>query len=91
MRLAGSSPACRSTSAIADGVGRPRLVHVNPTARGSSSATRAFAGTIVFLVKKPPQLETEQRPSFNAFLYTLDLLLPIGSLGQLSGTVAASE
>jgi hypothetical protein len=31
------SPACRSTSAIADGLRRSR--HVNPTARGSSSAT----------------------------------------------------
>lgn len=39
-------------------------------------------GTVAFLLKKPPQLEAEQRPSFNAFLYTLDLLLPIGSLGQ---------
>ncbi|RAY13632.1 hypothetical protein DPM19_18335 [Actinomadura craniellae] len=39
-------------------------------------------GTIVFSLHRPPQLEAEQKPSFNAFLYTLDLMLPIGSLGQ---------
>ncbi|HEX2316414.1 MAG TPA: hypothetical protein VHJ17_21915 [Thermomonospora sp.] len=39
-------------------------------------------GTIVFSLHKPPQVEPEQKPSFNAFFYTLDLLLPIGTLGQ---------
>ncbi|REE96929.1 hypothetical protein [Thermomonospora umbrina] len=39
-------------------------------------------GTIVFSLHKPAQLEAEQKPSFNAFFYTLDLLLPIGTLGQ---------
>ncbi|WP_119726634.1 hypothetical protein [Thermomonospora amylolytica] len=39
-------------------------------------------GTVVFSLHRPPQLEAEQKPSFNAFFYTLDLLLPIGTLGQ---------
>ncbi|WP_131736897.1 hypothetical protein [Actinomadura roseirufa] len=39
-------------------------------------------GTIVFSVHKPEVLDDGHRPHFNAFFYTLDLLLPIGSLGQ---------
>ncbi|RFS82144.1 hypothetical protein D0T12_28285 [Actinomadura spongiicola] len=39
-------------------------------------------GTIVFSLHKPDVLDTGQKPHFNAFFYTLDLLLPIGTLGQ---------
>jgi hypothetical protein len=39
-------------------------------------------GTVVFWLRRPPVLDTGQRPHFNPFFYTLDLLLPIGSLGQ---------
>ncbi|GAA2110082.1 hypothetical protein [Actinomadura alba] len=39
-------------------------------------------GTVVFSFRRPPVLDDGQRPHFNAFFYTLDLLLPIGSLGQ---------
>jgi len=39
-------------------------------------------GTVVFTLHEPPQIEAEQQPAFNAFFYTLDLLLPIGNLGQ---------
>ncbi|TDD68872.1 hypothetical protein [Actinomadura rubrisoli] len=39
-------------------------------------------GTIVFSLNKPDVLDEGHKPHFNAFFYTLDLLLPIGSLGQ---------
>ncbi|MFC4054298.1 hypothetical protein ACFOY4_31785 [Actinomadura syzygii] len=39
-------------------------------------------GTIVFSVHRPDVLDDGHHPHFNAFFYTLDLLLPIGSLGQ---------
>jgi hypothetical protein len=39
-------------------------------------------GTIIFSVHHPAKLDEGHDPHFNAFLYTLDLLLPIGSLGQ---------
>ncbi|MBO2456101.1 hypothetical protein [Actinomadura violacea] len=39
-------------------------------------------GTIVFSIHNPGVLDTGHKPHFNAFFYTLDLLLPIGSLGQ---------
>ncbi|MBT2206648.1 MULTISPECIES: hypothetical protein [Actinomadura] len=39
-------------------------------------------GTIVFSLHKPDVLDDGHKPHFNAFFYTLDLLLPIGSLGQ---------
>jgi hypothetical protein len=39
-------------------------------------------GTVVFSLQRPPVLDQGHTPHFNAFFYTLDLLLPIGSLGQ---------
>ncbi|GAB3671182.1 oxidoreductase [Actinocorallia lasiicapitis] len=39
-------------------------------------------GTVVFAIKPPEILDDGHQPHFNAFFYTLDLLLPIGSLGQ---------
>ncbi|HEY7483574.1 MAG TPA: hypothetical protein VH912_03855 [Streptosporangiaceae bacterium] len=39
-------------------------------------------GTVVFHFNQPQILDNGQHPHFNAFLYTLDLLLPVGSLGQ---------
>lgn len=39
-------------------------------------------GTGIFWAFQPPPLDTGHKPHFNAFWYTLDLILPIGSLGQ---------
>ncbi|WP_433331798.1 hypothetical protein [Spirillospora sp. CA-294931] len=39
-------------------------------------------GTIVFSLHKPGILNEDDHPHFNAFFYTLDLLLPVGDLGQ---------
>jgi hypothetical protein len=39
-------------------------------------------GTIVFSLHKPAILNEDDHPHFNAFFYTLDLLLPVGDLGQ---------
>ncbi|GLW64394.1 oxidoreductase [Actinomadura rubrobrunea] len=39
-------------------------------------------GTIVFSLHKPQILNEDDHPHFNAFFYTLDLLLPVGDLGQ---------
>ncbi|GAA3225661.1 hypothetical protein [Actinocorallia longicatena] len=39
-------------------------------------------GTVVFALHPPEILDDGHKPHFNAFFYTLDLLLPIGSLGQ---------
>ncbi|WP_030175534.1 hypothetical protein [Spirillospora albida] len=39
-------------------------------------------GTIVFSLHKPSVLDDGHHPHFNPFFYTLDLLLPIGYLGQ---------
>ena len=39
-------------------------------------------GTLIFSLRPPPILDDGHHPHFNAFFYTLDLLLPIGSLGQ---------
>ncbi|GAA4238277.1 oxidoreductase [Actinomadura meridiana] len=46
-------------------------------------------GTVVFSIHKPEVLDGGQQPHFNAFFFTLDLLLPIGTLGQ--ETVFAPE
>ncbi|MEO3785962.1 hypothetical protein ABGB12_21755 [Actinocorallia sp. B10E7] len=40
------------------------------------------AGTVLFSIEKPGKLDPGHEPHFNAFFYTLDLLLPIGSLNQ---------
>ncbi|GAA1562395.1 oxidoreductase [Actinomadura kijaniata] len=39
-------------------------------------------GTVVFSLHRPAILNEDDHPHFNAFFYTLDLLLPIGDLGQ---------
>ncbi|GAA0949212.1 hypothetical protein [Actinocorallia libanotica] len=52
-------------------------------------AALQVAGTILFTIEKPGILDDGHHPHFNAFFYTLDLLLPIGSLGQ--ETVFAPE
>ncbi|GLZ09164.1 oxidoreductase [Actinomadura sp. NBRC 104412] len=39
-------------------------------------------GTIVFSLHRPAILNEDDHPHFNAFFYTLDLILPIGDLGQ---------
>jgi len=39
-------------------------------------------GTITFTLAPPPALQPENVPHFNAFIYTLDLLLPVVNLGQ---------
>jgi hypothetical protein len=45
--------------------------------------TLLAVGTVVFQMNKPDKLDNGYiNPDFNSFLYTLDLLLPVGSLGQ---------
>jgi hypothetical protein len=39
-------------------------------------------GTVVFSLHQPQKLDSGQDPHFNAFFFTLDLILPIGTLGQ---------
>jgi adhesin HecA-like repeat protein len=39
-------------------------------------------GTVVFAAKHPPAFQAAVSPHFNAFVYTLDLLLPVVDLGQ---------
>ncbi|MGO9781001.1 MAG: hypothetical protein ACLPQY_14715 [Streptosporangiaceae bacterium] len=41
-----------------------------------------IVGTVVFSVSPPSPLKSGEAPHFNAFIYTLDLLLPIVSFGQ---------
>ena len=41
-------------------------------------------GTVVFSVSPPGPLKAGEAPHFNAFIYTLDLLLPIIDFGQQS-------
>jgi hypothetical protein len=40
------------------------------------------AGTVIFALAPPPALQAGAAPHFNAFVYTLDLLLPVVDLGQ---------
>jgi hypothetical protein len=40
------------------------------------------AGTVIFALAPPPALQAGVAPHFNAFVYTLDLLLPVVDLGQ---------
>jgi hypothetical protein len=40
------------------------------------------AGSVVFALAPPPALQPSAAPHFNAFVYTLDLLLPVVDLGQ---------
>jgi hypothetical protein len=41
-----------------------------------------IVGTVVFSVSPPAPLKAGEAPHFNAFIYTLDLLLPIVGFGQ---------
>ncbi|MEV0385780.1 hypothetical protein [Nonomuraea sp. NPDC050643] len=45
-------------------------------------AALLLIGTVAFTVDQPPAFKPGEAPPFNAFLYTLDLLLPIISFGQ---------
>ncbi|MFE3449221.1 hypothetical protein ACFXJ8_09820 [Nonomuraea sp. NPDC059194] len=45
-------------------------------------AALLLIGSVVFTVHQPPAFKPGEAPPFNAFLYTLDLLLPIISFGQ---------
>lgn len=42
----------------------------------------ALLGTAVFRAHSPKPAQPGQVPPFNAFVYTLDLLIPIGGLGR---------
>lgn len=53
-----------------------------PWLAGVWLAALALIGTAVFLTHTPRPTEPGQVPPFNAFVYTLDLLIPIGGLGQ---------
>lgn len=44
--------------------------------------TLLIVGTVVFSVSPPAPLKAGEAPHFNAFIYTLDLLLPIVGFGQ---------
>jgi hypothetical protein len=45
-------------------------------------AALLLIGTVVFAIHQPPAFKPDEAPAFNAFLYTLDLPLPIISFGQ---------
>jgi hypothetical protein len=45
-------------------------------------AALLLIGTVAFTIQEPPALKPGEAPPFNAFLYTLDLLLPIIGFGQ---------
>ncbi|MFC4117178.1 membrane-associated oxidoreductase [Nonomuraea zeae] len=45
-------------------------------------AAVVLIGTVVFAFHQPPAFKPGEAPPFNAFLYSLDLLLPIISFGQ---------
>jgi hypothetical protein len=46
-------------------------------------ALLAVAGTVVFSAQEPQSLRPQgERPHFNALIYTIDLLIPIGTFGQ---------
>ncbi|MEV4475337.1 hypothetical protein [Nonomuraea sp. NPDC049504] len=45
-------------------------------------AALLLIGTFVFATDHPPAFKPGEAPPFNAFLYTLDLLLPVISFGQ---------
>ncbi|WP_433257842.1 alpha-L-fucosidase [Streptosporangium sp. CA-135522] len=47
-------------------------------------AALLLVGTLVFAIHEPPAVKPGEAPPFNAFLYTLDLLLPIIGFGQES-------
>ncbi|WP_431918600.1 hypothetical protein [Nonomuraea jabiensis] len=47
-------------------------------------AALLLVGTVAFALHRPPAFKPGESPPFNAFLYTLDLLLPIVSFGQES-------
>ncbi|MEV0826748.1 hypothetical protein [Nonomuraea rubra] len=53
-----------------------------PFRAGLWLAALLLLGTAVFTVHQPPAFKPAEAPAFNAFLYTLDLLLPIISFGQ---------
>ncbi|TJZ54418.1 oxidoreductase [Streptomyces piniterrae] len=53
-----------------------------PWLAGVWLAALVLLGTTVFGAHSPRPTEPGQVPPFNAFVYTLDLLIPIGGLGQ---------
>ncbi|MEV0116811.1 hypothetical protein AB0H77_26800 [Streptomyces sp. NPDC050844] len=53
-----------------------------PWLAGVWIAALILLGTTVFSAHSPRPTEPGQVPPFNAFVYTLDLLIPIGGLGQ---------
>ncbi|WP_367319051.1 oxidoreductase [Streptomyces sp. HUAS ZL42] len=55
-----------------------------PWLAGIWLAALALLGTTVFATHSPKATEPGQVPPFNPFVYTLDLLIPIGGLGQRS-------
>jgi hypothetical protein len=55
-----------------------------PWLAGLWLAALVLLGTTVFRAHSPHPTDPGQVPPFNAFVYTLDLLIPIGGLGQRS-------
>ncbi len=55
-----------------------------PWLAGVWLAALAVVGTVVFSASTPRPTQPGQTPPFHAFVYTLDLLIPVGGLGQRS-------
>ncbi|MFI9600565.1 oxidoreductase [Streptomyces sp. NPDC052043] len=55
-----------------------------PWLAGVWLAALAVFGTVVFSANTPLPTQQGQTPPFHAFVYTLDLLIPVGGLGQRS-------
>lgn len=49
------------------------------------------AGTVVFSVRPPLALDPAHQPHFDAFVYALDLLIPIGAFGLRAAFVPVGE
>lgn len=64
--------------------GLDRRVRLPTLPRALWLAALLLVGTVVFTAHQPLAVKPGEAPSFNAFLYTLDLLLPIISFGQES-------
>ncbi|MGH1551365.1 hypothetical protein ACRAWF_01685 [Streptomyces sp. L7] len=63
---------------------RPGRLRLPPLAGRRWILALTVLGTVVFRGESPKPVQAGQGPLFNAFVYTLDLLIPIGGLGQRS-------
>ncbi|MFF4219310.1 hypothetical protein [Streptomyces nondiastaticus] len=61
-----------------------------PTLAGMWLIGLTLLGTLIFSIDEPHRSEPGRGPSFNAIIYTLDLLLPIIDFGQEKAFIPAS-